>query len=786
MDDFVLFPEDSNSSFWNPADMSFPELESQDLSQFNFDINDIDLTDFPSASANQSFDFSFHQQSSSFQSNSQTPYTPLLEDQYGLDEWAEPQGYNPVSHSRPHPSSSTRDAGQLLSNYQSSWLIADDLEISPRTGTFADNYWPDGSLQNPQIPQQGVANESPMLSATSDWSVLENALEGERYTPPQSQNSSGGSRTSTAGMKKRQSLSRDLPLQERDRLSDGTDDRPLGFDLEGLDTSRHDRFLPRSDEVLFSTSEVQSSRKRPASEELVRSQNTGGLSPVIQSSDPGILVDPSDTQPPSDPCGCFSPSGVSSSADDQHSSDELLGIELNEQLLESLDCVSATHPPGPRFSHALAPRGLANVSQDVHELSNLCASLSRSLRALPSPPGECRALATELQQLRSVLSQLQVRTTEEDIPDSVLEAVKALALQLQVLSSQVWQLLHSGRPAHQSQEPLELRFRQEFYRECQAQARRLLRSLCAIINTIQVQNSGTSPSPVTGNTQMLTSGRNLQLFVSSSETQNLLQDNERRRHSLLSGVQTPLGIRLSWETSGVLLSDAAVDATSTTLLREKSRAQLLNIVPDVDGVRVTSEKSPVGAQQVVATKLETPQFSSILLKAEQTDLNRPYLESVHVERSAADLFEIVLPSETTSPENDEMHVDHSLTPAMGEQRMPPLELPTPTPNPFTPLHRTWSTERGDVILPSTHVQETSTSSVVQIAPFDHNHQTPSSLLSASDSGVHYSIAIAVALLSFSILLSTSKVCCVTTRNILADILIPIPRPSHPYFFSSNI
>jgi hypothetical protein len=786
MDDFVLFPEDSNSSFWNPADMSFPELESQDLSQFNFDINDIDLTDFPTASTNQSFEFSFHQQPSSFQSNNQTLYTPLLEDQYGLDEWAEPQGYNPVSHSRPHPSSSTRDAGQLLSNYQSSWLVADDSEISPRTSTFADNYWPDGSVQNPQIPQQGVANESPMLSATPDWSILENSLEGERYSPPQPQNSPG-LQPSTAEMKKQQSLSRDLPLQERDRLSDGVDDRPLGSDLEGLDMSRHDRLLPRPDEVLFSTSEVQSSRKRPAAEELVRSQNTGGLSPVIQSSNPGILVDPSDTRPPSDPCGCFSPSDVSSSSDGQYGSDELLKIGLNEQLLESLDCVSATHPPSPRFSHALAPRGSANFSQDVHELINLCASLSRSLRAIPSPPGECRALASELQQLRSVLSQLQVRTTEEDIPGSVLEAVKALALQLQVLSSHVWQLLHSGRLAHQSQEPLDPMFRQEFYRECQTQARRLLRSLCATINTVQAQNSGTSPSPATGNTQMLTSGRNLQLFVSSSETQNLLQDKDRRRHSLLSGVQVPDSSRLSWESSGVSLTgDAAVDATSTTLLRERSRAQLLNIVPDVDGVRVTSEKSQVGLQQVVATKLEIPQFSSILIKAEQTDLNRPYLESIHVEQPAADLCEIALPSEMASPENVEMQVDHPLTPAMGEQRMPPLELFIPTPNPFTPLHRTWSTERGEVILPSTHVEETSPSSVLQIAPFDHNHQTSSSLLSTNNYSRNYSIAIAVALLSISILLSTSKVCCLTTKNVLADILIPLPRPSHHYFSSSNI
>jgi hypothetical protein len=773
--------------------MSFPELESQDLSQFNFDINDIDLTGFPSASANQPFDFSFHQQPSSFQSGNQTPYKPLLEDQYGLDEWAEPQGYNPVSQSRPHPSSSTRNTGQLLSNYQSSWLIADS-EISPRTSTFAGNYWPDGSVQTPQIPQQGVANESPMLSAASDWSLLE----GERYSPPQSQNSSGD-HTRCTEVKKRQFSSRQVGARQKLQLQEsvGIDGGPVASGFAGVDTSRHDRLVPRSNESTSSgflpqsdgsvsiTSRAQSSRKRPATEELVRSQSTGGLSPVIQSSDPGILVDPSDSRPLSDPCGCFSPSGVSSSADGQHGSDELLGIGLNEQLLEGLDFVSATCPPGPRFSHALAPRDPANVSQDIHELVNLCASLSRSLRAIPSAPVECRALASELQQLRLVLGQLQVRTTEEDIPESVLEAVKDLALQLQVLSSNVWQLLHSGRPAHQSQEPLEPVFRQEVYRECQAQARRLLRSLCATINTIQAQNSGTSPSPITGNTQMLTSGRNLQLFVPSSESQNLLQDCERHRRSRRSGVHMLVDSAMSWEFSRTS-SGAAADATSTTLLSEKSRAQLLNIIPDVDGVRVTSEKSQVGVQRVIATKLEIPRFSSTLIKAEQTDLNRPYLEAVHVQRSAADLFEIAaLPSQLTDAETDEMHVDYPLTPASAEQRMPPLELLTPTPNPFTPLRRIWSADRGEVTLPSTHVQETSPSSVVQIASFDHDHQT-SSLPSASDSGMHYNIAITVALLSISILFSTSKVCCLTTKSALADTLIILPSPSHTCFSSSNI
>lgn len=179
IDDFVLFPEDSSS--WN-ADMSFPELETQDLGQFNFDINDIDLTDYPSMNTDQSFDFSFDQQPFSFQPDTQFAYTPNMNDQYGLDQWAEPQGFMPVSHSRPHPAGPSNDSGQLDANWQSGWLQAESL-ISPRTTTFADNYWPDALVDRPQIPQNSAVNNSPLLSDAPDWSLLESTIVANSSSP---------------------------------------------------------------------------------------------------------------------------------------------------------------------------------------------------------------------------------------------------------------------------------------------------------------------------------------------------------------------------------------------------------------------------------------------------------------------------------------------------------------------------------------------------------------------------------------------------------------------------
>ena len=170
IDDFVLFPEDDSS--WN-------FLETQDLGNFNFDIN-VDLND-------PLFDFSFDQQPSG--QSSQVGYTPAMNDQYGLGQWAEPQGFQPVSHSRPHPASSTNlsrnsstiasitssmnGSGELDANWQSGWLQAEPL-ISPRTSTFADNSWA-GSVENPQLPQ-GFIPCDPNHLESPDWSLFESTI----------------------------------------------------------------------------------------------------------------------------------------------------------------------------------------------------------------------------------------------------------------------------------------------------------------------------------------------------------------------------------------------------------------------------------------------------------------------------------------------------------------------------------------------------------------------------------------------------------------------------------
>jgi hypothetical protein len=196
IDDFVLFPEDTPS--WNPADLALPEFDSQDygLIDANFDINDIDLNGFSTMNmgADQSLDVSF-EQPWGFQLDRQFSYTPFVPDQYGLDPWAEPQGYMPLSHSRPH---AAQGSGQLDSSWHSSGLPGVNSPGHPQTGALTGEPWPDFSMAHSQLSESSAASAgsgvdiSPVISSSSssfsslDWGVFDSSASQS----PQVENSS--------------------------------------------------------------------------------------------------------------------------------------------------------------------------------------------------------------------------------------------------------------------------------------------------------------------------------------------------------------------------------------------------------------------------------------------------------------------------------------------------------------------------------------------------------------------------------------------------------------------
>jgi hypothetical protein len=492
IDDFVLFPEDDSS--WN-ADMSFPDLETQDLGQFNFDLEFPSMTsnNHSSAGIDDLFDFSFNRQA-----DTQFGYTPVMNDQYGLDQWAEPQGFQPVSHSRPHPALSTNGSGELGADWQSGWLQAESL-ISPRTTTFADNYWPDGSVDQPQQPQSSVPN-NPLLSDTPDWSLIESTIA----------NSSS------------------------------------------LVHSREDA----TNNELSQASQPRRTRKRRAADSLEQ---------LSHSPDIGIL-DPSDQQP------------------------ERVQYQAVEQG-DSTDC--------------------SVVSRDIAKLQNAAQLVSKSLRRIKRAPADYSTLSEELQQLEGNLARLQSSQHSETIlPASDIATIGVLTAQLSPLFDSSLSSSSHGNSRHNALPQL----RPGYARELQVTVRRLVRSLCATINSVEAHGTGTSSE----NRPMLTSGRNLQLQVSTPGS----HEHERQTPAPASGS----GVHIAASTSGQQNNrrspvSSGIEMSEAVLQSADGNFESLDIYLDVDSgsLKKRNERECVPAGMLT---VRGGQRRTILLKAIPSDLLR--------------------------------------------------------------------------------------------------------------------------------------------------------------------
>lgn len=493
IDDFVLFPEDT----WN-IDMSFAGLDTQDLSQFSFDINALDQ--FP---VNDSFDFSDPQLSNINWDNDNYYFghTPQLVDQYGLDQWASSIGGNdmPVQHTRPHPSGPSTDSGQLsnvpVSGEQSPATSPIDTSTSLAQGLFND-----GSLRSRPVIQNATDNDSP-LSSSSDWSILEASL---NVPSPQGQ----------SGL-----------LQS----SDGNQ---------------------------------RQSRKRPASDEDSTSYFTQSSLPLTNQpgSGSGIKVDPSDQ-----------PGGVDQSSLSSRSR-QLLSQRRGMLTLPSSEVRQ-------RSSESPTPIETSTIAV----FADACQSTGDALTNLSSVP-QAANLGTELQRLQSVLAQVQSDGIA-DLPHPVLAQVQTLASRLQLVSARAKEVL-SQSPSHQRHNKLDPELRPDYLHECQIQARRIVRSLCATINAVQAQNTGTS-SPTDG--PMLTSGRNVHLSASESGIVT-----HKSPASLESGVQMWVESTMQWQSSSSSSSGSGSTLNSAPAVLLDSPSTGASTVFNDDAGR-TRYKSPFEA-----------------------------------------------------------------------------------------------------------------------------------------------------------------------------------------------
>lgn len=563
IDDFVLFPEDGSS--WNPADMSLPE--DVDLSQFNFDIN----LDIPMDSSD--FDFSAFDpmQPMDFNQNSYLPSNA-----HGLDQWA---GL-PVSHSRPHPSASTQDSGQLDINSADSWIhtlpdpvtnngthpsfssqdstpssLFSTTNVSPQTiGTVSDEIWPDGPGDSPSPSQffgrvqQPRSERSPMQGEAAS-NVRQQTLD---------QSPTDGGSMSPYSHQAQRSLSGGSP-------ADSSTQSPAAW--SGSRSQANSRTSLQTDDLQYwteSTHHTRRGRESPAAA-LARRQLTTSRSNIEDNT-----------------------------ADRTLRSD---GQSIRTQAgLPNVDRIVA-HSPDSRNSPPRPPMSSLGFSNDVYGLANTCTLVSESLRAVKQGPAECLSLAGDLQRLRTVLVQYRseaVNANAESDGDTARDTathINAFGQRLQDLSARI-------RQSQVQDVPLDERY----LRQSQSQTRLLLRSICARINSLQTLNTGAS-SPGGDHYDPLTSGRNLQLFASPFE------DRDRYSHVLASsGVESTFDDHLNAQDSRSTLPRP--DSHEVRLQEDEARYSLAFYKDAYDGAFAPGVES--GAVTAVQSR---PTYSALLKSA---------------------------------------------------------------------------------------------------------------------------------------------------------------------------
>lgn len=231
------------------------------------------------------------------------------------------------------------------------------------------------------------------------------------------------------------------------------------------------------------------------------------LPPDLSPGESGIVVDHSDL-------GLTSSSGSSSS-----SSPSNLVLTPGSSLSPSSD--------KPIENSTDSPTQNVHVSRfggTVQELTSTITTQPPLWYSLnDSAYNEYRTLETDLQQAQYLLSQLGPQA-DTVLSGTLLAQLEVLDDQLELFTVRVQDQHQLGLLAKETFNDLEDAYEPDYLRQCQVHARRLVRSLCATIASLQAQQSGSSPA--TGNSQMLASGGIEQSFSTSC-----LCDDGRSRYA---------------------------------------------------------------------------------------------------------------------------------------------------------------------------------------------------------------------------------------------------------------
>lgn len=303
--------------------------------------------------------------------------------------------------------------------------------FSDQSRTTRDSDQIESSRRNLSVHSMSQHANETLLTSTSDWSMLESSLIGDLSATQTS--------TGPASLQQSRVSSGMSPLSSRSRNTNAN-------------------------------ANVSNSRANVAANAAMAGSTT-------------IAANASNTAIAANAPGLFSITQYQSTANINNASG---GVVSGSGSMISVD------PSDPHDVPLQSQRPALHRSTVLRELNESCLQVSESLQTIRSSRSEYTGLNTDLQRLRSVLQISQTRQ-ETIVSEGVLEEIQAFQSQLSDLSSRLGSSSSSGTGAMSNPLLLTLdpEYAPEFFRQCQISARRLVRSLCATINTVQAHNTGT-------------------------------------------------------------------------------------------------------------------------------------------------------------------------------------------------------------------------------------------------------------------------------------------------------
>lgn len=178
------------------------------------------------------------------------------------------------------------------------------------------------------------------------------------------------------------------------------------------------------------------------------------------------------------------------------------------------------------FDQPQSPGAATGGSLEYWGIENTRALVAEATQALKSAPTAYQPIYEELRRLRGFLDVVKSGDTEGPpvLQQAMASQLEMLTSQLEVLLTRVKNVLRASRVSTRRYNRLDPEFHPNFLNQSSVQTRRLVSALCARINSLQKQDTGTGGVIAATNSPILSSG-NVQVTLSpNSSTQSHPQD----------------------------------------------------------------------------------------------------------------------------------------------------------------------------------------------------------------------------------------------------------------------